>query len=160
MRTRTQIRPIGGDATTNYLDQIVKQVIEELQLYSSKSVAVQRRTRGIAFRVRNAPPGQPTGWQWATPQIELPDPADTSMPGYSKGMVIHINSSNSIITDGMPYIGTGATTISQAGAWVAMQDVPAQNGDGQWAVPVNPMPDPDNYDDTSNYWYYLGEQQC
>lgn len=106
--------------------------------------------------------GGASGWNWGTPNIELPDPVNGPMPGYGKGTVIHIQSTNSIVTTGMLDLGSGNLTQSVAGLWVTTQAVPAQAEDSSsWNVPQLPMPDAGNYDDTTNFWVFLApDAQC
>jgi len=56
MRTRTEIRPTGTNAQTDYTHQQGRQVHDELQMFDSQTVKFERTTRGWRAHSKIPPP--------------------------------------------------------------------------------------------------------
>lgn len=60
MRSYTQIRPVGSDSATDFVDRQQKRANNELEFFDSTTVKVERTTRGIRMHAK-IPPSSPAG---------------------------------------------------------------------------------------------------
>lgn len=158
----SKFRPGTDKDDVRSLWKDVKQLSAQLTAMGHTSQAQSRNFERMRRRILGGS-GSPvqTGWAWASP-IELPV---APYPAYPEGNIINIQATHAIVTTGIRDAAdpTGPLIKSKAGLWVAMQDVPAQStvsGNAVYNLPQFPLPTPDDYDDDTNFWYFLGKTFC
>ena len=142
------------------LQYMVRWICSE-RVLSIKGFTARETADGKMFVPAATPPAGNAGLFFGA-KIELPV---APYPSFQKQQVIHIQSTHAIVTTGIRDAANPSAPLVQSrpGFWAASQAVPAQGtvgGNPVWNLPQWPLPNPDNYDDTANFWLWLGDQYC
>jgi len=143
-------------------DDSRKQWIRNKQISTSVESQLQavnqmiRKVEALRRRILGGAGQATTGWHFED-TIEV-DPQND----YPAQSIIHIQATHDLVTTGIRDAANpgGGLITSLSGFWVSTQDVPAQStsgGNDVWNLPQYPLPNPDDLDDATNFWIYLGD---
>ena len=156
MRTRTEIRPTGTNAQTDFAHQQGRQVNDELQFFDSQSVKIERTTRGIRLHANIPPP--------ATKKNASLREYDKTKSDYKDGDRVIVSPDNEVVTDGVVDPDSNLLTkavpgiyqyVSQASPIVSTNGQPDQYHIPTWPPPQYSLEvvytdDPPNYPDMTD----------
>lgn len=154
MRTYTQQRPVGTDAATDHFTRQQERVNNELQVYDSPTVKVEKRTRGIRLHVKPSRGGS-GGDKW--PPSNYPS-AMSSVNAYAQGDYVYVRDTDEAVTSGVTDPDSLATVYSTPGLYRALRDVPKipDGASFKYHIPLATLPDRSDIKSDLNFWWFLG----